>query len=340
MQIILRWKWLGEYLMIKNSIAAAVSVLLISGASLAAVSAAYAGDDLSTDGHIVSADAAATTASGSDAKASTTTTSTTTAETTTEPVTLKNYLITFLDFDGKVLTTLEVEEGDPIDYNSVDVSSLHKYIDIYTEQDFSSWDIHPDFADDDYTIHALSKTASISLKSTPDKFRYFSTNGNVSLNGLDVSISLSVQLPQKDKNGKYITADSTVDISQSCIAKPSSLSEAFANDDKATISVYPIGDQKPLCSFDIVCYRDLGDVNEDGLIDSIDASKVLNTYAEMAAAKDYALSEKLLKLADVNMDGKLDAHDASMILKYYSEASVNPDFTDWEELIDFDLIEN
>lgn len=317
--------------MLKNSIAAAASVLLISGASLAAVSAADAGDDLRTDSGILSSEGT-TAASVSDETASTTT-STATAETTTEPVTLKSYLITFLDFDGKVLKTLEVEEGDPINYNSVDVSSLHKFIDVYTEQDFSSWDIHPDFADDDYTIHALSKTASISLKGTPDKYRYYSTKGNVSLEGLDVSISLSVQLPQKDKDGKYITADSTVDISRSCTAKPSSLSDAFAKDDKATITVYPIGDQKPLCSFDIVCYRDLGDVNGDGLIDSNDASSVLSTYAEMAAAKDYVLSEKLLKQGDVNMDGRLDAHDASMILRYYSKASVNADFTDWDELL-------
>jgi len=308
--------------MIKNTLAAAVSVLLLSGASIAVLSASARPDSTA---------AAAETSTSNTAS----TVTTTTAEPTTEPTTLKTYYITFLDFEGKTLKTLAVEEGDPINYSSVDTSSLHKHLDVHTEQDFSSWDIHPDFADSDYTIHALSKTAEITLNKTPQKYRYFSTKGNVSLEGLDVSIKLSVQTPQKDKNGKYIVSESTVNVTESCIAKPSALSEAFASGDKATISVYPIGDQKSLCSFDIVCYKDLGDVNEDGNINSTDASKVLNTYANMAASQNASVSEKIMKLADVDMNGKLDSHDASLILKYYASASINPDFVDWEDVINY-----
>ena len=178
----------------------------------------------------------------------------------------------------------------------------------------------------------------ITLRSTPEKYRYFSTRGNVSLKGLDVAIKLSVQTPQKDKNGNYITEESTINVSESCTAKPSSLSEAFAKSDKATISVYPIGDQKSLCSFDIVCYRDLGDVNEDGNINSADASKVLSQYASMAASQNATVSDKMLKLSDVNMDGQLDSHDASLILKYYAQASIDPNFVDWEDILDYDAL--
>ena len=318
--------------MIKNTLAAAVSVLLLSGASIAALSAAANPDNIAA----AEKTAAEAASSASSNTKTTVTSTTTTAEPTTEPTTLKTYHISFLDFDGKTLTTLAVEEGDPINYSSVDTSSMHRHLDVHTEQDFSSWDIHPDFADSDYTIHALSKTAEIKLTKTPQKYRYFSTKGNVSLKDLDVSIKLSVQTPQKDKNGNYIVNESTVNVSETCIAKPSALSEAFASGDKATVSVYPIGDQKSLCSFDIVCYRDLGDVNEDGTINSADASKVLNTYANMAASQNAEVSEKFMKLADVDLNGKLDSHDASLILKYYASASIDPNFIDWEDVINYD----
>lgn len=333
MQVILHRKWLGETIMLKNTIAAAVSVLLISGASAAAISAANV-EQQGSAYTVKVGDTATSTVPTS----ATTSTTTTTAEPTTEPTTLRTYYIKFLDFDGKLITTLPVEEGDPINYDAVDIKSLHKHIDVNTEQAFSSWDIKPDFADSDYTIRALSKTAVITLKSTPTKSRYFSTKGNVSLKGLDVVIKLFVQTPKKDKNGNYITEESTINVSESCTAKPSALSEAFAKGDKATISVYPIGDQKALCSFDIVCYRDLGDVNEDGSINSADASKVLNIYAGMAASQNPSVSDKMLKLSDVNMDGQLDSHDASLILKYYAEASINPNFFDWEDLMDYSFL--
>lgn len=331
MQIILHSEWLGENIMIKNTIAAVLSVMLISGASIAAVSAS----NINTDSFNFAEKTVAASASSTSLSSVSTSTATTTAEPTTEPTTLRTYYIKFLDFDGKLITTLAVEDGDPINYDAVDIRSLHKHIDVNTEQDFSSWDIKPDFADSDYTIHALSKTAVITLKSVPTKSRYFSTKGNVSLKGLDVAIKLSVQTPQKDKNGNYITEESTINVSESCTAKPSALSEAFAKSDKATISVYPIGDQKALCSFDIVCYRDLGDVNEDGTINSADASKVLNVYASIAASQTPDVSDKFIKLADVNMDGQLDSHDASLILKYYAQASIDPNFFDWEDVMDY-----
>ena len=69
----------------------------------------------------------------------------------------KMFSITFLDFDGNVMKTIEVEEGDPINYSAVDVTTLHKHLNVTKEQAFASWDIHPDFADNDYVIHALSK---------------------------------------------------------------------------------------------------------------------------------------------------------------------------------------
>lgn len=273
---------------------------------------------------------------GSNTGAATEITTETTTEATTEPTTLRMYNVTFLDFDGNVMDVLEVEEGDPINYSAIDTSVLSKHIDVYTEQAFSSWNIKPDFAFDDYVIQALSKTASISLDAYPTKRYYFSTRNNVSLAGLKVSIKLSVQTPEKDANGEYIIEESNVDISESCIASPASLAEAFANGDRSRITVYPIGDTKELCSFDIICFRDLGDVNEDGAIDTADASLILEAYANMAASKEYTITEKFKKLADVNMDGFVDTKDATYILKYYAVDSVSADHIDWEYFFKFD----
>lgn len=315
-------------MILKSSISAFISALLLSGAAAAASAAA---DNSSNKAADTSSETAAASTSTSTAEESS-------SEPTTEPTTLKKYHITFLDFDNKPLKVLEVEEGDPIDYTEVDMKPLHKHIDEFTEQDFCAWDIKPDFADQDYTIHALSKTAKIIFNKAPEKYRYFSTKGNVSLKGLEASIHMTVQTPKKDNNGKFITEESTVDISTSCIAQPATLKEAFANGDSAKITVYPRGDQKALCTFNIVCHRDLGDVNDDGSINSTDASQVLATYAKMAATKGFAPDEKLLKHSDVNMDGKLDARDASHILKYYAVASTAAEAIDWEYFFDYDKI--
>lgn len=261
-------------------------------------------------------------------------------DTEAEPAEVIKHTVTFLDFDGNVLKELEVEEGASIDYSSVNTASLNKHLDMNTEQDFSSWDINPEIADKDYTIHALSKTAHIYLKKKPDKTRYFSSKGKVFLDGLQVYIDLSVQTSEKDSKGNYITADSTIDVSASCFAKPSTLSAAFVNGDKATISVYPIADNKPICYFDITRYRDLGDVNLDGTIDSIDASLVLSIYANLASSQSYKVAENTKKLADVDMNGNIDAYDATYILQYYAAASTAKTFMDWDNIIDYDKILN
>ena len=321
-----RWKNMS----IKKIMTAAFSVAILSAACFAAgtSSQSSAASDNSSDKGSSAATAAQDTADNTSE----------TTETTTEPTTVKKYTVTFLDFDGNPMGKLEVEEGMAIDYTLIDTSPLDKHLDVSTEQDFSSWDITPAVADKDYTIRALSRTAHIYLVKKPDKTRYFSTKGKVLLDGLQVYIDLSVQTPQKDKNGKYITEKSTIEVSSSCIARPATLSAAFGKSDNATITVYPIGDKKPICTFDIVCYRDLGDINLDGTIDSIDASIVLSIYANLAASKTYKPSDSTKKLSDVNMDGDIDAYDATYILKYYAAASTAKSFMDWDNIIDYDKI--
>lgn len=62
----------------------------------------------------------------------------------------------------------------------------------------------------------------------------------------------------------------------------------------------------------------LGDVNEDGNIDALDASNVLLEYALKATNQPLKFNELQSKAADVNKDGSINALDASLILAYYA----------------------
>ena len=65
----------------------------------------------------------------------------------------------------------------------------------------------------------------------------------------------------------------------------------------------------------------IGDINEDGKIDSSDASYVLGVYTLLSTGKKSGLIAEQEKIADVNFDNKIDSKDASAILSYYSYRS-------------------
>lgn len=61
----------------------------------------------------------------------------------------------------------------------------------------------------------------------------------------------------------------------------------------------------------------LGDVNEDGFINSADASLVLEQYGLLSTGKDASITENQLKAGNANGDSAVDSSDASAILGYY-----------------------
>ena len=65
----------------------------------------------------------------------------------------------------------------------------------------------------------------------------------------------------------------------------------------------------------------LGDVDNNGIIDAVDASAVLAYYARISTNQDGGFTEKKKLTADVNRDGIIDAVDAAKILAYYAYAS-------------------
>lgn len=62
---------------------------------------------------------------------------------------------------------------------------------------------------------------------------------------------------------------------------------------------------------------ELGDVNNDGYVNAVDASIVLSAYAKYQTGEG-SLTPLQFKAADVNEDGNVDSLDASKILSYYS----------------------
>ncbi len=65
----------------------------------------------------------------------------------------------------------------------------------------------------------------------------------------------------------------------------------------------------------------LGDVNNDGNINAVDASSVLAYYAMISTNKEGDFDENQKAAADVDHDGKINAVDASNILSYYAYVS-------------------
>ena len=70
--------------------------------------------------------------------------------------------------------------------------------------------------------------------------------------------------------------------------------------------------------------KKLGDITGDGVINAVDASKILSMYTNVSTGRKM-LTEEELKLCDVNGDGEVNAVDASKILAYYSYTSTGGD---------------
>lgn len=62
----------------------------------------------------------------------------------------------------------------------------------------------------------------------------------------------------------------------------------------------------------------LGDVNDDGTVDSRDASMVLSEYALASTGGSPSFSQEQRNRADANSDNIVDSRDASLILSYYA----------------------
>ena len=67
--------------------------------------------------------------------------------------------------------------------------------------------------------------------------------------------------------------------------------------------------------------RKLGDVNNDGQWDAVDASDIMKEYTLLSSGKDGIFDGNMRAAADINGDGIVDAVDASNLLAYYAGLS-------------------
>ena len=240
--------------------------------------------------------------------------------------------VTIIDFNGKVIDTLTVNDGDVLDLSGVDVSKLNSYIDIYTEIGFSSWSRYPEKITEDISVHALFQKKTISLENKPVKTEYFKNNGKVDLGGLKVTITSYTQTPDVDSYGNFVIEKEVVDIADKCTAVPDDLKTAFAKGNKAQVNVYPVESSKAILTYDITYIPNLGDADLNGSIDASDASVVLGFYASLSTGKKPAYADGQKQCSDVDRNGLIDANDASLILTYYAQASTGKT-PDWDELL-------
>lgn len=236
---------------------------------------------------------------------------------TTEDLTVR-HKVTFLDLDGNEFCVLEVADDEPIDYESIDVSSMTVNEGKYTQKGFNCWDKQPEFAEEDITIRALYKKAKISRESVPVRTEFYSKKGEVVKDGLEVKITLELQTPELDENGDFIVNNEEHNITSICYAVPNRLEDAFAENENADIKIIPKNSTLPIYEYTISYYGDMGDYNADKAPDAVDASLVLSYYSLKSTGKPPELDSYKLKVSDVNCDGAIDSVDASYILTYYS----------------------
>ncbi len=72
---------------------------------------------------------------------------------------------------------------------------------------------------------------------------------------------------------------------------------------------------------------EFGDINDDGLIDAVDAAAILMEYASLSTGGSSTLSVEQQRVADINGDGLIDAVDSTFILRYYAEISTGGNIT-------------
>lgn len=245
----------------------------------------------------------------------------------------ESHTVTIIDFNGKVMTTIQVPHGESVDLSKINTSELEYHINEYTQVGFNGWSTYPESITEDIAIYALFVRMSIECTAIPDKNEYYSKSGAVSTKGLTVTITKNTQTPQKDENGAFITKKEVIDISDTCQAVPNTLDEAFKKENKSQIQIIPPGGNRPIVTYNINYFGSLGDTNSDDTVDSKDASAVLELYAGTATGVIPDLSKNEYLLCDVNRDDSVDAADSSLILEYYAKSSVSENPISWDDIL-------
>ena len=229
---------------------------------------------------------------------STTTTSATTSATTTQSATTKSATTSATTTQSTTTTSIQ-----PAYYNG------HAYA-IYSEA-ADSWEEATEFCE-----AAGGKLAVINdAEENEFVYKYMTECGFK---------SAYFGLSDPNKDGTWSWADgSALTYSNWHSGEPSSQNEMYGmyyykfSDGTWNDGVWGDNTTAFICEWE---YK-LGDINNDDIIDAVDASSVLAYYAMISTNKDGGYNECQKFAADVNNDGQVNAVDASNILAYYAYIS-------------------
>ncbi|MCR4795006.1 MULTISPECIES: leucine-rich repeat protein [Ruminococcus] len=160
------------------------------------------------------------------------------------------------------------------------------------------------------------------------------TTGGAADTGKDgLMWTVDVTLPADCKVGDIFTYE----IGKSKYGKIQPLFTNFANDDKGkAMTKYAFSEGLDKGEIKIIedPPYEMGDINNDKLVDSVDASMLLKEYATVSIGKTSTFKDARQAIAaDVNNDGKADAVDASAILAFYAFNSSSDKKADFAEFM-------
>ena len=157
---------------------------------------------------------------------------------------------------------------------------------------------------------------------------YFSSSEYNNLNNIQIGVGDTLkftgQLSGVAAKGGEITVDpaNIADVAELSVKgiKEGKGEIKFANDKKSVTK------ELTVVKSDVAVEVCKGDINGDGIVNAVDASRVLVIYAELTAGGD-VLTAELFTVCDINMDGNVNAVDASLILAYYASLAADPTLT-------------
>ena len=181
---------------------------------------------------------------------------------------------------------------------SEDTSNTENTTDI-SETESISTDITESPSESETTT---TSTTKVTITATSSYVTTTSTTTTLSVTTMETST-----MTTKNTTSTEVTKLSTTPTTKSTTEKTTSVTTTIT---KPTTTVTT----KPTVKISV------GDVNDDGSIDSKDAVLVLKYYAESLTGS--TTTKITLEKGDVNSDGKIDSKDAVKILKYYAQTMV------------------
>ena len=169
------------------------------------------------------------------------------------------------------------------------------------------------------TTSATAATSKNSTTTTSSTTAATSNNSTTTMSSTTAATSKSSTTSTSSttaatsKNSTTTTSSTTASTSKNSTITTSSTTTTTATDENGTTTTTT----SPITQTDY----DLGDVNDDGKINAVDASGVLAYYAYVSTNQDGGFTEEQRLAADVDFDGKINAVDASNILAYYAYVS-------------------